>query len=144
MTTRKLTHGQMLLVGLILARVLAVSAMGMRAHAAPTLAMATPETGQGVLILRNETGIEVAGVELAYSPEPSSPGAVYAYAAYRRAEVLQCGGCVWVVLTLAPGEELRVVANQPYASSQLISAKWHLEARSLLQAIWRVSRCSVL
>ena len=144
MTTRKLTHGQKLLVGLVLALALAASAMGMRAHAAPTLAMPTPEPGQGVLILRNETGIEVAGVELAYSVEPSSHGAVYAYSAYQPGEVLQCNGCVWVVLTLAPGEELRVLANQPYASGQLISAKWHLEARSLLQAIWKVSRCAVL
>ena len=144
MTTRKLTHGWKLLVGLVMALVLAVSAAGMRTHAAPVLAMATPQPEQGVLILRNETGMEMAGVELAYNVEPTSRGAVYAYAAHRAAEVLQCNGCVWVVLTLAPGEELRVLANQPYATSELVSAKWHLEARSLLQSIWKVSRCAVL
>ena len=144
MTARKLTHGQKLLAGLVLALALAASAMGMRAHAAPTLAMATPEANQGVLILCNETGMEVAGVELAYNVEPTSQGFVCAFAGYQTGEVLQCNGCVWVVLTLAPGEELRVLANQPYASGQLLSAKWHLEARSLLQAIWKVSRCAVL
>ena len=144
MTTRKLTHWQKVLVGFAAVLLVTASAVAMNAHAAQMLAAAPAAQPQGVLIFKNETGSAVAGLQLEFAMNPVQNGKVYAFSSFVQAEVVQCEGCVWVKTTLAPGEELRVVLNQPYALSALKCATWYAEARSLFRSIWKARHCAVL
>jgi hypothetical protein len=113
--------------------------------AAPAYPQHVEVAANGALVFQNRTGGNIAGLELIFD-EPAGGGAmsISAFSGFEPAKVIRCANCVFISVTLSDGESLRVTLNSPYEASRIVAAYWHMDLRSVFQAIWKVTRCSVL